>query len=242
MSCERYWREGIVLVEHGQDDPHRDGCEDCQRAHASRQELIEALPLVGADDTGDPNWQSKVWRRLDRDSEDARAPWRWRWQLAGALAMACVIALWVRLDHSRQDPALGDGPVAEVRHRAANLRNVSDRIEIVKKGDVVMRSLSAHAEDRLRIDVGETSDVRIYRDDDFVVSYRTRRSPPTPTPGADRTFVEYVLAVPGIYRVLVIEAALSAPDAPPPRGRRDRDCAALEAAGVLYKEQEISVH
>ena len=65
----------------------------CARAHASRQELIDALPLIGAGATGDPHWQAKVWQRL-RD-ERPRARRRWLWQLTGAFAAACVLALWL---------------------------------------------------------------------------------------------------------------------------------------------------
>ena len=47
MTCERYWRDGVVLVERGLDDPHRDGCGD----------LVELRRVVSFShvDTSGPN-------------------------------------------------------------------------------------------------------------------------------------------------------------------------------------------
>jgi len=38
---------GILLVECGDPDPHRDTCVVCRREHKAREELIRELPLVG---------------------------------------------------------------------------------------------------------------------------------------------------------------------------------------------------
>lgn len=218
MSCERYWREGIVLVERGLDDPHRDGCEDCMRAHASRQELIEALPLIGAGETGDPHWQAKVWRHID--GAPVHTPSRWRWQLAGALAVVCVVALWIGLGRS------GD-------HRP--------RIEIIKRG-VAMRSqaahvLAAHVDDRLRVTVGTSSDVWIYGVDRLVLACHARKVSEGCRPDARGTVAELLLSDPGTYRLIVVED----PGALLPRGELDEDLAALETAGVSYEEHRVSV-
>lgn len=215
MSCERYWRDGIVLVERGLDDPHRDGCEDCTHAHASRQELIEALPLIGAGYTGDPDWQAKVWQRID--GERAPAPWRWRWQLAGALTVACVVALWIGLGRTRS---------GDVRPRV-----------VIIEGGVPMRSRAAHVDDRVRVTVGETSDVWIYRADHLVLSCRARRVSDGCTPDAHGMVAELLLSVPGMYRVIMVEA----PGALVPRGGLDEDLAALESANVSYVEDRVSV-
>jgi hypothetical protein len=231
MTCDRYWREGILLVERGLDDPHRDGCEDCTHAHASRQELIEALPLIGEDDTGDPDWQAKVWQRID--GEHAHAPWRWRWQLAGALGVACVVALWIGL-------------------RGALPGEARPRIEIIDNG-VAMRSkatqigdrLSAHVDDRLRITVAETSDIWIYREDHLELQCPARqaservpeRAPAPCVPDADGVIVDLPLMVPETYRVIITDA----PFARPPRGVLDEDRGTLEAAGVIFKEYVVSV-
>jgi hypothetical protein len=213
MTCERYWREGIVLVERGLDDPHRVGCADCTRAHASRQELVEALPLIGAGHTGDPRWQAKVWRRIDE--ERAHARWRWRWPLAGALAVACVAALWIGL--GRGDP----GP----------------RIDIIAQGEP-MRSRSAHVDDRLRVTVGETYDVWIYRAGEIVLRCHARQVSNGCAPSSDGMVAELVLDIPGEYQVITVKA--------PPRAlllrELDEDRAALESADIVYYEDSVLVH
>jgi len=223
MSCERYWREGIVLVERGLDDPHRDGCEDCRRAHASRQELIEALPLIGAGKTGDANWQAKVWQRID--GARGHAPWRWRWQLAGALAVACVFALWL---------GLGRVPSGEVSPRG----ELMSEIQIIPAG-ASMRSVGsdAHVDDRMRFTVSETSDVWIYRDDIPVVRCRARQVSEGCTPDAHGMIVDVPLPRLGKYTVIVT----AAPVPWPPRAGLDADRGALVRAGASYREETVHV-
>lgn len=215
MTCERYWREGIVLVERGLDDPHRDGCEDCARAHASRQELIDALPLIGADVTGDPHWQAKVWQVID--GKPARAPGRWRWQLAGALAAASAIALWIGLD--------------------LRPRDVRPSVEIVDTGPP-RRSKTAHIGDHLRVAVGETSDVWIYRDDHLVLQCRAHEASDRCALDSHGMMIDMALSTPGEYRVIITMA----PFALAPSGKLDDDLAALESAGMAYKDERRSVH
>ena len=66
MRCEHYWREGILLVERGEPDPHRETCAVCRREHEIRAELVGAFPLVGPRSVGDPAWEARVWRRITR--------------------------------------------------------------------------------------------------------------------------------------------------------------------------------
>lgn len=216
MTCERYWREGIVLFERGLDDPHREGCEDCTRAHASRHELIEALPLIGAGYTGDSRWQARVWERID--GERPHAPWRWRWQLAGALTLACIVALWI---------GRGRTPSGDVR----------PRVDIIKQ-DVAMRSLDAHVDDRLRVTVGEGADVWIYRAGRLVASCRAGQVSDRCAPDAHGMVVELPLSTPGTYAVIITAAPFSRQ----PRGSLDEDRAALESSGASYTEKPVSVH
>jgi hypothetical protein len=218
MTCERYWRDGILLVERGVGDPHRDGCADCTRAHASRRELVEALPLIGRSYTGDLRWQANVWRRID--GEAAREPWRWRWPLAGAVAVACVVALWIgRGGHRRVD----EPPQFAI-----------DRL------DVAMRSSSgdadAHVDDRLRVTLGATTEVWIYRDGDFELRCHARQVSDGCAPSPDGKSLEVVLSTTGVYHALAIEA----PAAPPGR-RLDDDRAALTSAGAKPFEYSVTV-
>jgi hypothetical protein len=217
MTCARYWREGILLVERGLDDQHRDDCAACTRAHASRRELVEALPLIGASYTGDPHWQANVWRRID--GERAGTRWRWRWQLDSVLVVACALALWLGLDRTRSDPSDGARP----------------RVEIIA-GGVAMRSTSANVDDRLQVTVGETSEVWIYRAERLVLQCRARQVSDRCTPDSHGMIVNLVLSIPGAYHVLVIEAPVAQP-----RGKLDEARAALESAGAEYSDHPLSV-
>jgi hypothetical protein len=211
MTCDRYWREGIVLVERGLDDPHRADCADCASAHASRQELIEALPLIGAGRTGDPRWQAQVWRRIDRERGPGWA--RWRWQIAGVLAAACVVVLW-----------LG---------RAGTAPDGRPTFETFQDG-VAMRGSSMVAGVRLRVRVNASSEVWLYRGDRLVVRCPTQTAACS-RDGSGMT-VEMILATAGRYHAFAVESP-----AAPPSGDLDQDSAALEAAGASYVVRHLRV-
>src|ERR1051326_8393051 len=143
MTCERYWRDGILQVERGEHDPHRDTCVDCRRNHAARAELVRALPRVGATHSGDPGWQVNVWSRIAR--EETRRARRSYW-LGGGLAAACALAaawlLVVRHDAGGElavrSPAIGVLPADRPR-------------VVIVSGTLAMRSTSARVGDRVRI-------------------------------------------------------------------------------------------
>jgi hypothetical protein len=219
MTCERYWRDGIVLVERGVADPHRDGCADCTLAHASRQELIDALPLIGADYPGDPDWQAKVWRRIDEQRRPAAV--RWRWQLAGALAAACAFVLW-----------LGIG-----RQRPGEARPWKQ----IVPGDVAMRSDSVVVGDRLRIAVNQTSDVWIYRAGQLVLRCQARRASDGCTPDPGGMIAEVVLSAPVEYVAIAFDASIVDGLPMTPVGSLDEDHAQLESRDVRYKEFPVPV-
>ena len=202
MTCDRYWREGVVLVERGLDDPHRATCADCASAHASRQELIDALPLIGAGRTGDPRWQAQVWRRIDRERGSGWA--RWRWQIAGVLAAACAVVLWLGR------PGTPDG---------------RPTFETFQDG-VAMRGDSLVAGVRLRVRVNATSEVWVYRGDRLVVRCPGQAACAR---DADGMTVETILATAGRYHAFAIEAPAVVPS-----GDLDHDSAALESAGTSY--------
>lgn len=212
MTCERYWRDGILLVERGEDDPHRAGCEACTRAHASRLELIEALPLIGDGHTGDPDWQARVWQRID----GARG-WglgRWGWQLTAVLAAACVVALWIGRAGPRPE---GRSPVFEV-----------------VAGSVAMRSSSAAVGDRLRVRVDAGSEVWIYRDGKLLMQCRAGQPTTGCTLDPDGVTAELVLAREGKYRAIAVKGPVA-----PPRGVLDEDEGELISAGASYRAHDV---
>ena len=215
MTCDRYWRDGIVLVERGLDDPHRHGCMDCRQAHAARQELIDGLPLIGAGRTGDPGWQAKVWQRID--GEQDRMPRRWRWQIGGALAAACVVALWF---------AVG-------RERSASER---PHVEFIAEGDV-KRANDPHVDDRLRVLAGKTSAVWVYRAGQIILQCWPGDVSAACTPDSKGMVAETVLSVRGNYDVLVIDVPVARPV-----GKLDSDKATLTRAGVEPFNRSFLVH
>src|SRR5205814_9972914 len=118
------------------------------------------------------------WRRIE--AEGVHAPRRWGWPLAGALVVACVVALWFGLG----------------RHRHGRAEPVFK----LDRADVAMRSESttqAVVDDHLRVTVGETSEVWIYRGEHLVLRCRARERSAACTPEPDGMIVELVLAIPG---------------------------------------------
>lgn len=224
MTCERYWRDGIVLVEHGADDPHRDGCDDCVRAHASRQELIEALAMIGDDVPEDPYWQAKVWERIEGTRTPARPPWRWRWQLAGALAAAAVLVLlWIGVRRPEEVRPSVEIIESDVPIRATAVNNE--------------RRHRGHVRDHLLAKAGTSSEIRIYRENALVLQCPSPRASPDCVRDTHLTSVDLLLLVPGTYDVIII----GAPFALPPN-RPDEDVAALESHSVPYEEHTVLVH
>jgi hypothetical protein len=215
MTCDRYWREGILLVERGMQDPHREGCDDCVRAHAARDELVECLPLIGEGYTGDPRWQANVWQRIGGGRASGAA--RWRWLLEGVLATACILLLWLGLTIKRGE----DG---------------RPQFAIVPQ-DEAMRSEGVHVNDRVKVSVGPTSEVRIYRDERLMLRCRPRDLSHSCMPDAHGMVVEMVLSVIGEYEVFVIDVPMQAP-----AGSLDEDHAALMRAGIRPVRTSISVH
>jgi len=218
MSCERYWREGILRVEHGELDPHRDTCAECHHAHDLRAELVRALPLVGGRDTGDPSWEARVWNRIARLERPAAAR---RW-LGGSLAMAfaAILTCWAIGHHPDNDAerfATPDHAQVEILH-----------------GDVAMRSTTAEIGDRVRIAVKPTEEVRVYCDARLVLrcsaGFRDRGCV---TEGGGLV-AELRLAAAGDYRLVVITSATA-----DPVGGLVGDLAAVVAAGGEYLLTEL---
>jgi hypothetical protein len=218
MTCEHYWRDGILRVECGDPDPHRDSCADCRREHQAREQLIDALSLVGGTQAGDRNWEARVWSRIAR-LEPARAQRRW-WLRGGfATAFAAVLMWWV-IGHRDQ--------LAETR----------PRIEVVPAlpGEVAMRSTSPCVGDRVRIAVKPTDEVRIYRADRLVLQCPAGATGGGCASDARGMVAEARLAAAGEYQLVIIRAATAAPV-----GRIDLDLRAVVLAGGDYQITALSV-
>jgi hypothetical protein len=215
MTCDHYWRDGIMLVEHGEPDPHRDTCVVCRREHRVREELIRALPLVGASADDDPHWETRVWSRIARLP---RPRPRTRWRLGTGLAAAFAVAvMWWTLGRPER-PA-----------------DTLPRIAIVP-GEIARRSVSPSVGDRVRITVGPADEVRVYRADQLVLRCPVASAGAGCTSGARGMVAETVLASPGDYQLVVVTSGTAAPV-----GRLDRDLWAIVSAGAEYQLTELSV-
>jgi len=215
MTCEHYWRDGILLVERGEPDPHRDTCDVCCREHKAREDLIRALPLVGGTTVGDPNWEARVWSRIAR-LEPPRAN-RW-WHHGGGFAIAfAIVLMWWTL----------------VRREQPEERR--PRIEVVP-GEVAMRSTSPRVGDRVRIAVKPTDEVRIYRADHLMLRCTARSTGGGCVSDARGMVAEALLARAGDYQLVIITSATAEPV-----GKLDGDLDAIVGAGGDYQITELSV-
>lgn len=240
MTCERYWRDGILLVERGENDPHREACDDCRRAHVERERLIRAVPLVGAGHRGDPDWQTHVWSRIARD-ETARAR-RSYWIGGGVMttAVAAIALLYLR-GHAAEDTGA----------RVASSDRTAGRpwVQIIP-GRQPNRGGAARVGDRIRISVGPSCEARLYRADQLLLrclaTQGLDRAHPAEspyrapvvgcTPDARGLVAEADLAAAGEYQVYLISAATA-----DPVGGLDRDLAAVVSAGGEYDSFDVSV-
>lgn len=211
MTCERYWREGILLVEQGRPDPHRETCLDCRREHEARRELVRAFALVGASAGRDPRWQARVWRQIANDEAPQRTwgPW------AGALAAAAALLLFVWT----QGLLARDTAPGEAADRP--------RYEIIPSKTVV-RSGSLSLGDRVRFSVGVGHEARIYRAEALVLRC-TAAAPGCARSGHGLT-AELTFDRPGDYKLISIPAGLAEP-----AGTLDADLAAITTAGGAYQ-------
>lgn len=218
MTCERYWREGITLVERGEPDPHRPSCEDCRRAHAARNELVYALPLIGHQADGDPRWQDRVWRRIDREASRSVLPRC----VMGAFAAACATTLfWFLWDR----PAPGGEVAVEGL----------PRIEIIS-GPVAMRSTSARVGDRVRISAESDDDIRVYRAEQLMLRCSARQASTGCVRTAHGLVSETTLETAGEYQLVVIKSGTVEP-----AGTLATDLAAIVAVHGEYQLTDLSI-
>jgi hypothetical protein len=237
--CEHYWREGVLLVERGRPDPHRDDCLDCRREHEARGALVRALQQVGAG-AGDPRWQAKVWARIDR-ARAARTSSRPVWlPWASALAAACVLVVFVRagglLHREREDGAaevavkVDIAPGEQLRaHRADHAADSS-------------RSRSAAIGDHVRAWIAPRQEARLYRGEALLA--RCAAAMPMTPRCADvgvGVIVDQSLDLPGKYQLVIAPAEVLAAPASGEAASPDRDLAALTERGVGYELFVITV-
>jgi len=230
MMCERYWRDGILLVEQGQRDPHRDACADCRKAHAARDELIRALPSLGAGRTGDPGWQLKVWSRIAR--HEAQRARRSFWIGGGATAVCAAAAIWLLLFR-------GPTPTQIAAHDGA-LVAASDTGRpqvVIVSGPLTKRSTSARVGDTVRISVAGDGEVRVYRANLLVLRCPAHETGPGCTPDRLGLVAEAVLATAGDYQLMILPTRTAQTV-----GTLDKDLAAVvNAGGDDYKLIELQV-
>lgn len=200
MSCKRYWREGIVLAERGEPDPHRESCVDCCRAHAARHELVRAIPMAHPAPRGDSDWQARVWQQIAGEGRAAAPPpsaSRWWWSLPPALAMCAALVLWLR----------PSGPVSLDENESAQISSADGlpRIEIIS-GPVVKRSASARVGDGVRIWARPGDDIRVYRAERLLMRC-TAKMPSADCIHTRHSIVaETAFPTPGEYQLVVIPA------------------------------------
>ena len=227
MSCDVYWRDGILRVERGEPDPHRDGCVDCQREHRAREEIVSALPWLAADELGDPHWQAAVWARIARQ-ESARPHLGWFVGSMVATAVVLVLASW-----------------AVLRDRGAELRDDAPLIE-VRSGPMAMRTLrpvwvssTATVGDQVKITVKAGEAVRIYHDGRLWLACPAGTTSGGCVSDGRGLTAEARLQTPGTYALVVITSAGRAAAAP--MGQLADDLNALLDAGYSYQLTQLSV-
>jgi RNA polymerase sigma-70 factor, ECF subfamily len=217
MSCERFWREGAVLAERGEPDPHRAGCEDCRHAHLGYLELVRALPLVDRGATGNAQWKLRVWHELARESRARRTR---RVGAAVIAAAAAGFALWLVTRDGDGGSSVVDG---ERR----------PRMEIATRE--TMRSTSAHLGDRLRIFANRGEEVRFYQAGRLIHRCPVGVATIGCIPDDHGMLAETVLTAIDRYQVIVVRGT-----APAWSDTIDDDRAALVASRVDYELFEVS--
>lgn len=238
MRCEHYWRDGILLVERGRSDPHRDDCLDCRREHEARTSLVRALQQVGAGG-GDPRWQARVWKQIAQ--ERARASARPAWlPWASAFAVACVLVVVVQagglLEREGNGTALATAPaVVDIAEQPRTLR--ADTTSDPKQ------PLPASIGDHVRVWAAPHQEVRIYRGE-ILLGRCSAAAPRSPScqHGGLGVVVDRALDRPGKYQLVIAPSEILA--APPDGGGAaslDSDLAALIKGGVGYELRAITV-
>lgn len=183
MSCDRFWRDGIRMVEEGVHDAHGDTCTSCRRAVQEYQRLAAALGMIGRVAPGAVSWQDHVWREV-RGLQRATSPVG-RWWFALRVGTICTL-IAVCLIAAEHEPA-------------------PPRVEVVASS-VAAPSRAADVGDRVRITVQSMVEIRIYRRERLVL--RSLAEPRVFT-STHAHVTELALELPGAYNVVVIASGAS---------------------------------
>jgi hypothetical protein len=204
-------------VEQGLTDLHRETCDDCKRAHASRDELVRALPSTGPS-RGRADWQARVWQQIAREHDPV--PARRAWLLGGAAALLCMLAI-VLVGRRIWAPAP---------------EHTYDTVVSIEKGPTKKRG-DAQVGDRVRTLLNPSDEVRIYRGPELVARCSSQIAAPGCTRDEHGSVAIYPLETAGDYVVVIITNGTVEP-----AGSLDRDLARIVEANVTYRiERELSV-
>lgn len=145
-GCERFENEALLLLEQGQPlDDHFSTCPDCLEARAAYDRLRDQLSQLGEDDEPAPDWQARVWERIEQRK---KRRWWTAWVAPAALAAAAMAAFFLVWLPSQKPAGL--------------------HIEI-EAGTDVRRGAEAHPGDTLRLEAttggARHSELRVYRND-----------------------------------------------------------------------------
>jgi len=193
-GCDRFETEALLLLEQGQPlDDHFSSCPDCLEARAAYDRLRGGLSSLGKEDEPAPDWQARVWEKIEKRKERRR---RWSpWWIApvgitGLAALAALFLIWI----PGQTPA-------------------GLRIEI-EAGTTVRRGAEAQPGDLLRLDAttggARHSELRVYRNDTELI-LRCSTEPPCSRRRGKLT-ASVVLDGVGRYQPLLIFSEKPLPD------------------------------
>jgi hypothetical protein len=205
--CERFEHEAVLALEEGRPlDEHFSSCPDCLEAMEAYERLRGQLSSLSETDEPPPDWQARVWERIEHRKR-RRPLWPWWVAPMGVAALAALFLIWTP---AQQPPGL--------------------RIA-VEAGGTVRRGAEAHPGDLLRL-AGSAggarySELRVYRNDLDLILRCSTEAPCSTRRGELRAAV--VLDGIGRYQPLLLYS-----DQPLPRSASDleSDTSAALASGA----------
>ncbi|HET9226999.1 MAG TPA: hypothetical protein VFR31_10050 [Thermoanaerobaculia bacterium] len=146
-GCDRFEKEGLLALEQGQPlDEHFATCPDCLAAREAYERLEEQISRVGEEDEPAPDWQARVWERIEQRQ---KRTWSFWWLAPIAVAAMALFLVWLP---GRSAPGLQ----VEIEHGASVRRGIEAR-----PGDVLRLSATTGG--------ARHAEVRVYRNDTELV-------------------------------------------------------------------------